>query len=76
MLTGHKRAAVGYGSYDPYSRHNIGGMLNRRSGGWRSNSRFNGGWNQYGKLSFALFLLSHIFHTFHELQKVVENKII
>ena len=50
MLSGHKRAAVGYGSYDPYSRNNIGGMFNRRSGGWRSNSRFNGGWNQYGEL--------------------------
>jgi hypothetical protein len=25
-------------------------MFNRRSGGWRSNSRFNGGWNQYGEL--------------------------
>jgi hypothetical protein len=42
LLTGHKRAAVGYGSYDPYHGNNIGGMFNRRSGGWRSNSRFNG----------------------------------
>ena len=50
MLTGHKREAVGYGSYDPYHGNNIGGMFNRRSGGWRSNSRFNGGWNQYGEL--------------------------
>jgi len=50
LFSGHKRAAVGYGSYDPYNRHNIGGMFNRRSGGWRSNSRFNGGWNQYGEL--------------------------
>jgi hypothetical protein len=31
-------------------RNNIGGMLNRRSGGWGSNSRFNGGFNQYGEL--------------------------
>ena len=46
MLTGHKREAVGYGSYDPYHGNNIGGMFNRRSGGWRSNSRFNGGLNQ------------------------------
>jgi hypothetical protein len=50
LLTGHKREAVGYGSYDPYHGNNIGGMFNRRSGGWRSNSRFNGGWNQYGEL--------------------------
>jgi hypothetical protein len=49
-LSGHKRAAVGYGSYNPYRRNNIGGMLNRRSGGWGSNSRFNGGFNQYGEL--------------------------
>jgi len=35
-LSGHKRAAVGYGSYNPYRRNNIGGMLNRRSGGWGS----------------------------------------
>jgi hypothetical protein len=52
LFTGHKRAAVGYGSYDPYNRHNIGGMLNRRLGGWKSNSRFNGGWNQYGIRNF------------------------
>ena len=52
-FSGHKRAAVGYGSYDPYNRHNIGGMFNRRSGGWGSNSRFNGGWNQYGKLFYC-----------------------
>ena len=64
-FSGHKRAAVRYGSYDPFNRNNIGGMFNRRSGGWGSNSRFNGGWNQYGKLSYspalqALFVFTYI----------------
>jgi hypothetical protein len=35
------------------------------TGGWGSNSRFNGGWNQYGKLSYspalqALFVFTYI----------------
>ena len=61
MLTGHKREAVGYGSYDLYHGNNIGGMFNRRSGGWRSNSRFNGGWNQYGELFCDTIFFSQVY---------------
>jgi len=74
LFSGHKRAAVGYGSYDPYNRNNIGGMFNRRLGGWRSNSRFNGGWNQYGKLS--LYCLFYLFSHISELVKNVENEML
>ena len=74
MLSGHNRAAVGYGSYDPYNRNNIGGMFNRRSEGWRSNSRFNGGWNQYGELlnSTGFFsLFSNISQITMQLRKLL-----
>ena len=66
LFSGHKRAAVGYGSYGRYNRHNIGGMFNRISGGWRSHSRINGGWNQYGKLSFLFLMFSPIVHELQE----------
>jgi hypothetical protein len=71
LFTEHNRAAVGYGSYDPY---NIGGMFNRRSGGWRSNSRFNGGWNQYGELLNCIVCC--IYFTFTNNSNTVENLII
>jgi hypothetical protein len=69
LFSGHKRAAVGYGSYDPDNSNNIGGMFNRRSGEWRSNSRFNDGWNQYGELFFLLFAFLMLSPIFHELQE-------
>ena len=74
MFSGHKRAAVGYGSYDSYNRNNIGVMFNRRSGEWRSNSRFNGGWNQYGELlnSTGFFsLFSNISQITMQLRKLL-----
>ena len=39
-------------------------MFNRRSGGWGSNSRFNAGWNQYGKLSYSPALQSLFVFTY------------
>jgi hypothetical protein len=45
-------------------KKNHNNMFNRRSGGWGSNSRFNGGWNQYGKLSYSPALQSLFVFTY------------